>query len=150
MATQEEIKNIMLMLEEFRPFHNVDRLDATDRGIACILRCLSGQDKPIPAGEISERMGVSTARTAVLLRKMSDRNLVVTGSDPSDARRTLVTISEHGKDTVDKIVKEHSTFISTVIDRIGFDRTKEFIEISKEIGSIFCELTGKKESGHNG
>ena len=150
MATQEEIKTVMHMLEEFRPFHNVDRLDATDRGIASIMLCLSKQDKPITAGEISERVGVSTARIAVLLRKMSARDLVATGSDPSDARKTLVTISERGKATVDKMAAEHSVFVSTIIDRIGFERTKEFIRISKEIGGIFCELTGKKESGHNG
>ena len=144
MATQEEIKTIHSMLEECRSLGAVERMDATNRGIASILRCLSKQDRPIASGELSERIGVSTARIAVLLRKMSARNLIVTGDDPSDARKTLVSISDNGKEQWNRLVEDHVAFLSTIIDRIGFDRTKEFIELSKEIGHIFCEITDKK------
>ena len=146
MATQEEIKTILSMLEEFQSFHTVEKLDDTNRGIASILRCLSKQDNPITAGEISERIGVSTARTAVLLRKMSARNLIVTGNDPSDARKTLVSLSDHGKELLHKKVEEHKEMVSIIIDRIGFERTKEFMKLSKEIQRIFYEFVTNKKS----
>ena len=146
MATQEEIKTILSMLEEFHSFHTVEKLDDTNRGIISILRCLSKQDQPITAGEISERTGVSTARIAVLLRKTSARNLIVTGNDPSDARKTLVSLSDYGKEQLNKKVEEHKEMISIIIDRIGFERTKEFMKLSKEIRSIFYEFVTDKKS----
>ena len=146
MATQEEIKTVLSILEEFHSFHTVEKLDDTNRGIASILRCLSKQDTPVTAGEISERIGVSTARIAVLLRKMSARNLIITGNDPSDARKTLVSLSDYGKERLNKKVEEHKEMVSIIIDKIGLERTKEFIQLSKEIQSIFYEFVTNKKS----
>lgn len=146
MATQEEVKTILSMLEEFHSFHTVEKLDDTNRGIVSILRCLSKKDQPITAGEISERTGVSTARTAVLLRKMSARNMIITGNDPSDARKTLVSLSDYGKELLHKKIEEHKEMVSIIIDRIGFERTKEFMRLSNEIKSIFYEIIKKKKS----
>ena len=105
MATQEQIKKIHSEMEKAQPVDFFKRINEIQAGIGAVLRVLYEYDGTVTAGQISEILEVSTARVAVLLKKMDSKGLITKKHSTDDARVTIVSITEHGKDIIN-IAKE--------------------------------------------
>lgn len=136
MATDKQISNILRQMMSAHPTEFFKHMDDTRAGIGAVLRLLYTVDTPVTAGMISEQLGVSTARVAVLLKKMDAKGLITKEKDPIDARVTIVKLTDFGRETIERMWEEVKSQVGKVIDEIGEDRLLEYIEISKEIGRI--------------
>lgn len=136
MATKEQIETIMVLLEDSHPAEFLKKMDASSAGIGAVLRLLYEAEHAVTAGQISQFMGVSTARVAVLLKKMVARGYIIKESGATDARTTVVTLSDFGRETAQKMRNDMYHQVGTVIDQLGMERLIEFTTISKEISSI--------------
>lgn len=85
-------------------------------------------------------MHVTTARVAVLLKKLEDQDLIVKYWDANDACVTIVRLSEKGRQKVEQMGEETYGKLGAVIDKIGMERLKEFIAISHGIKSVIKVL----------
>ena len=133
MATSEQIKATVEALQSTHPkelFHAVDMQQA---GIGAVLRLVYESQDPVTAGNIADFMGVSTARVAVLLKKMVQQELIVKETARHDARVTVVRLTDKGRARVEKMRDHLYANIGRVIDKIGMERMAEFIAISQEI-----------------
>ena len=146
MATQEQIMQILQLMEQAHPAAFTRRISETSAGIGAVLRLLAKAEGPVSAGKISDAMGVSTARVAVLLKKMASKDLIVKESNPRDARITMVRLSAAGTQTVAALQANLYAEVGAVIDQVGMERMLEFAAIAREIHSImkgppleFCE-----------
>jgi len=135
-ATKAQIE---MVLEEFKKVHPphpsgfLRRIDERHEGTGAVLCLLHDSRDTVTAGKISEVLGVSTARVAVLLKKMAAKGLITKERAPSDARVTVVALTEQGKETVQWIEEEIFHQMGVVIDKVGEARVLEFITIAKEI-----------------
>lgn len=136
MATTEQIEQILQLFGQVRPVVFIQHINKTSAGIGAVLRFLHEAEEPVTAGKISEFMGVSTARVAVLLKKMAAKGLISKQAHPSDARITIVELSALGQQTVARMHKNLCAEISAIIDQIGMERLLEFAAISREIQAI--------------
>lgn len=136
MATREQIELLRKYFEESSPVEFFKTVDSKQVGMEAILSLLYEAKKAITAGMISEAMGVSTARVAVLLRKMSEKGLITKETYALDARVTVVRLTERGEDIVRRRQEEALSRIGEVIDKVGMERMLEFARTSKEIRSI--------------
>ena len=136
MATEEQIEILLEQLEMAPPSEHFQHIDKNAAGIRAILKYLSETDEEVTAGKISEHMKVSTARVAVLLRKMEAKGLIEKIKDPNDGRVVIVRLSEHGRQTARMLREEINRSIGEMIDKVGMDRMLEFAAISNEIHSI--------------
>lgn len=136
MATAEQIKLLMELLREAGPADYFKTLDQRQMGMEAILHMLLESGETVTAGSISEEMNVSTARVAVLLRKMAEKGLVTKETDTADARVTVVRLTEAGRKTAEE--KRSMAFgqMGAVIDRVGMDRMLEFAAVLKEIKAV--------------
>ena len=100
MATPEQIASILSQLVALHPADCFKPIDAANAGLGAVLRLLYLADQPVTAGTISEKLHVSTARVAVLLKKLVAKGLVTKGRDPVDARVTVVALTPLGAQTV--------------------------------------------------
>ena len=137
MATQEQIKTLLDELLQADPTDFQKRMDEVSYGIGAVLRFLYfSEGTVVTAGKISEYMGISTARVAVLLKKMTAKGLIEKEHDAADARVTVVTLSDTGRAAVEKMRGNLYAHIGKLIDGIGMDRMMEFVEVIKEIHAI--------------
>lgn len=132
MATQEQIEQITALLQENHPARFFNHMGQSQAGIGAVMRFLS-QSRKATAGEIAEFMNVSTARVAVLLKKMEAKGLIVKERDPSDARITIVRLSELGMQTDARIQDQMHRKVGEVIDKVGMARMLDFVTIAREI-----------------
>lgn len=133
MYTQQEVELLLQTMLEAQPKELVRFMGENQAGIRAVLRLLHASQQVMTAGKIAEEIGVSNARVAVLLKKMTAKDLIVKETDPNDARVTTVRLSEHGIETVKAMRKELFEQMGILIDKIGMDRMLEFVMISKEI-----------------
>ena len=136
MATTEQIEALLEQLEKAPPSEHFQHIDKNTVGIRAILKYLSETSEKVTAGKIGEHIKVSTARVAVLLKKMEAKDLIEKEQDPDDGRIVIVKLSEHGKKTATAARDEVYRSIGEMIDKVGMDRMLEFAEISNEIHSI--------------
>lgn len=140
MATQEQIEVLLNQLEKTPPSKQFNSIDKNTVGIRAILKYLNESDEMITAGKISKHMHVSTARVAVLLKKMVARGLIEKDNDPTDARVVIVKLSEHGVMTAEQAREDVCKQVGAMIDKVGMDKMKEFVSISNEIHSVMKDF----------
>ena len=136
-------KEVIALLQEFSSIHPLEflqKLDVQSMGISNVLCFLMCADHEVTAGEISDYMNVSTARVAVLLKKMSDKGLIEKHADPSDARRVMVAITDSGKALFEEQQREILLYSGAVVDHFGVDKIKEFIESCRQIRQIIDKV----------
>ena len=81
-------------------------------------------------------MNVSTARVAVLLKKLEAKGLIVKETDLSDARVTAVRLSAEGRAAAEKMRDALYSQVGLLIDRIGMERLSDFAKTLGEIQKI--------------
>ena len=86
MAKIEEIEYVYSLLITKEPTEFLERLNDTNAGIGAVLKIISESDREISAGDLAQKMYVSTARIAVLLRKMETKGLIVKASSADDGK----------------------------------------------------------------
>lgn len=144
MATAEQIENLLKQLKAAPPLDISQKFDMSTVGIRAILKILNESDGRITAGNISEKMNVSTARVAVLLKKMVAKGLIEKENDSEDGRVVVVKLSEYGKQTADKLKEDLYDLMGELIDGIGMEKMLEFAAISNEI-HVFMSKKGEKQ-----
>lgn len=133
MATPEQIETVLHALEDSQPKHLFRTIDISQAGIGAVLRQLTEATDTLTAGKIAEEMNVSTARVAVLLKKMAAKGLILKEADVCDARVTVVRLTPKGRETAASLRSHICSHIGEVIDTVGMDRMLEYVEISRQI-----------------
>lgn len=136
MATKEQIETLLEQLKKAPPSEHFQNIDKNAAGIRAILVYLNETKDKVTAGKISEHMNVSTARVAVLLKKMVAKGLIEKENDSADGRIVVVKLSEHGKQTAEKQKDNLYSHIGEMIDKVGMERMLEFAAISNEIHCV--------------
>lgn len=144
MASQEEIERLLRQIRTIGPFEMFKNIDRSEAGINAVLRCLYESEETVTAGKLSEKLEISTARVAVLLKKMAVKGLIERKCDPSDGRVVVVKLSEYGEETARKNIEDVYARVNEMIDKIGMERMLEFVAISREIHSL---MTNTKFDG---
>lgn len=133
MAEQKQVELVMDHLLALQPYKFYKAISEGNAGIGAVLRYLDEAQEDVTAGNISEFMHVSTARVAVLLRKMESQGLISKEGNAEDARITIVRLSDKGKERVRHIHDDIYTKVNNMIDKIGLKKMMDFITISAEI-----------------
>lgn len=141
MATQEQIEQIMVRFGRSRPtqMEQAKIVGFSDNGMIGVLLLLYRSSQTVTAGMISEVLHISTARVAVLIKKMVDKKLVVRETGAKDARITEIRMTEHGRKVIEAVQKERREQLEAMIDQIGMDRLLEYFDIADEIRSIMSK-----------
>lgn len=136
MATQQEIEEMIQLFHTIHPHSSRKQIDKVMAGVGAVLRYLSLSEDLVTAGQIAAQLQISTARVAALLKKMEAKDLIIRETGPKDARTTVVRLSDHGRETVEKLRSEIYGQVGRMIDTIGMQRLKEFVNTAQEMIQI--------------
>lgn len=140
MATQEQIKTLLEQLSKA----SSSELFESISGVNAVGRCLYEANGVMTAGQISNKLNISTARVAVLLKKMVCKGLIEKCQDPLDARVVIVKFTDLGIQTAEKSRERICLQAETLIDTLGMKKMTEFASILYEIKT----LTAETEDSH--
>ncbi len=133
MATKEQVDLVLEHLEKVNPMNFIKEIGDTKAGARALLRYLYESKEDVTAGSISSFLHISTARVAVLLKKLEQRGFITRECDANDARITIVRLTIEGVERNMQLREEMHAKVASVIDKIGMERIIEFLTISAEI-----------------
>lgn len=136
MATKEQVETVLQQLGQSHPAMFLHSLNATQAGMGAVIRFLHESEEPVSAGAISTKLGVSTARVAVLLKKMDAKGLIVRQSDANDKRVTKIRLSDAGMQTAEKLYDDLYHQVETVINALGIDQILNFAQIARQLQGL--------------
>lgn len=113
-----------------------DVLNNFSRGEVGVLSYLVFDKGEATAGELSEKLNVSTARVASVLNSLESKEYVTRKVDSLDKRKTLVVITEKGKKLAISTKKEITDMLLKIIDEVGYDDIKEYVRILQKIRNV--------------
>lgn len=111
-------------------------MDEANAGIGGTLRMLAearAEGAVVTAGAIAERLGVSTARVAALLKRLESKGLVSRRRSEGDARVTEVELTEESVVRVCAFRDDVRGQVALFIDELGEERLREFFLTAYEI-----------------
>lgn len=140
MISKERIEFIANELTKNHSTNFFKSINDLNAGIGFVLKLLyTSNNHRLSAGEICKAMGVSTARVAVILKKMEKQDLICREESILDARVTIIRLSKNGIQRA-KIMKENMiTHIGKVAEKIGEEKLLQFIALSQEIKNVMNE-----------
>ena len=136
MATQEQILSIIKKIKTDKPTYIFKKILDMDSGVKFVLMLLYESETEVYASTISEKMNISRARVAVLLKKMQDKDLIVKTPSLSDARIEIVSFTEYGLDCAKKFREQSMSMINKVVDNFGYEKVNQFIDMAVNIKKI--------------
>lgn len=138
MNKEETAIQLLSKLMENSPNSYLYHINIADKGIHFILRYLAeNQDREVNAGELAKKLGVTTGRVAILLKKIQERDLIVKYSSSEDARVTIVQLTAKGKQAMEEHKQAVITEMMNIIDDVGIEEMETFIRIGKKIKHSF-------------
>ena len=111
-------------------------LDEFNCGEIGVLSTLAFDQNPVTAGELSEKLNVTTARIARILNSLESKQYIRRKNDRTDRRKIFVTITKKGKELADSTKKEIMDKIIQVIQEVGYDEIQTYISIVLKIRSV--------------
>ncbi len=94
----------------------------------------------VTAGELSDKIGVSTARIASILKGLEKKNYLRREADPRDRRRVVVFLTPEGKNTAQEHYEMILRFAVELFRRLGERDTTELLRLVERVETIFLEL----------
>lgn len=126
-------KRFLDELFEVRPKTFFRQVDDCNRGLFMIMRMLFDAEQPVLAGEISEKLELSTARVATALKTLESRGNIVRHAAESDRRKVEVSLTEQGKKALSRATDELFSLIGFMIEQVGEKDIWEFLRITGEM-----------------
>lgn len=94
----------------------------------------------ITSSELAEILNVSLPRVVSLLNSLESKNLVEKLIDREDKRKTIVNITDVGKELVLSKKEEAINRITKVIEKLDEEDINQYIRLAKKIGKIMDEM----------
>ena len=98
-----------------------------------ILYLMYHEADPHSAGEFAERLDLSPGRVANVLKALEKKDLIERRKDPSDGRRTMVTLTQKGREYICQTYTQAIEVYHNLIEEIGEHDTREFLRITKKL-----------------
>lgn len=133
MSKREDALEFLQKMRSCRPQPFYSKLDESRRGTGFVLAYLREAKGEVIAGDLARELNVSTARIAALLRKMEKNGLILRRRSETDARQTVVEITEAGTEYSDKIREQILEKTELLLEKVGKEDLNEFIRISQKI-----------------
>lgn len=89
--------------------------------------------------ELSEVLKISLPRVISLLNSLENKGLVKKSIDSIDKRKTIINITEQGKQLILDKKDEAINKIATIIEKLNEEEINEYIRLTKKIGKIIID-----------
>lgn len=104
-----------------------------------VLFYISEHEGNVIPSDISNAMGITSARIAAVLNSLERKGLISRRIDLEDRRRILIDLNDAGRDYVHKQNQVRISFIVNMFQYLGEDDAKEYIRIMKKLADRSSE-----------
>ncbi|NCC15785.1 MAG: MarR family transcriptional regulator [Clostridia bacterium] len=123
----------MEMMYQIRKRNSQKHLHDSMHGAKFALYYISMHKGNVMPSDISNEMGISTARIAAALNNLEKKGLVTRKIDVEDRRRILVELTSAGREEAQKHFLMIMDITTKMLQQLGEDDAKELVRIMKKL-----------------
>lgn len=106
------------------------------QGESGVLLYLLNVNSNVSQSELSENLGVTMPRIVAVINTLQKKELIEKNVNSTDKRKSIISITNKGKDNIIKKKKDAIKFIENVIKELDEQEIEQYIAISKKIEQI--------------
>jgi DNA-binding MarR family transcriptional regulator len=99
-----------------------------------VLAYINRHEGNVIPSEISNEIGISTARVAATLNSLENKGWITRMIDVNDRRKILVDITSEGKKQVENHFQMMTNTTAKMLEYLGEDDAKEYVRIMRKLG----------------
>ena len=127
----------MYLLRQGKPHR---QLSQSMQGEHFVIQYIAHHGGSVQPGEISNSMGISSARIAAALNSLERKGLVTREIDVNDRRKILVDLTEAGEALAAAQTKRITERITHVLTSLGENDAEELVRLSGRLLEIMKEI----------
>ena len=112
------------------------------QGESGVLLYLLNSNNNVSQSDLSEKLDVSIARIVAIINTLQKKELIEKKIDANDKRKTIISITEAGKEIITQRKKQAIQFIENVKKKIDEKEIEQYIAINKKIEEISNKIKG--------
>lgn len=132
-----ELMQKMYVLNKVRPHRQINE---SMQGEAFVLKYLAYHGGSVLPSEISNVMGISSARIAATLNSLERKGLITRNIDTGDRRRILVNLTSEGKTVADEHNQQILEKTSNMLSLLGEHDAREYVRITGKLANLLPDL----------
>ncbi len=146
--TESEQVHILIEKLKSRPPIALSGVQKEDNGLWFTLKYIGDHPNSYALG-ISEKMHISRARVAVILKKLEERGLIKKTKSQKDSRVEVLSLTSQGEEEIKRQKKHIFDMIAYITKKVGYEEISAFVDTSLKIRGAVCEFeSGKKGEGN--
>jgi DNA-binding MarR family transcriptional regulator len=126
-------QEFMGIMHQMRKRGPQKQISESMHGETFVLFYISKHEGNVIPSEISNEIGISTARVAATLNSLESKGLITRKIDVSDRRRILVEMTPAGKEQVEKHFQMIMNTTTNMLRYLGEQDAKEYVRIMKRL-----------------
>lgn len=126
----QEFMGIMHQLRKRGP---QKQISDSMHGETFVLLYINRHEGNVIPSEISNELGISTARVAATLNSLESKGLITRRIDVDDRRRILVEVTPAGKEQVEEHFRMVLKTTENMLRYLGDDDAREYVRIMKRL-----------------
>ncbi len=132
-------RDYMKVMYQMRRRNAQKQLNDSMHGEHFVLSYISKHEGGVIPSEISNEMGISTARVAAALNNLEGKGLITRAIDEADRRRILVNLTGAGRAQVERHDQKIMMITTKMLQYLGENDAKEFLRIMKRLADKMPE-----------
>jgi len=128
-------QEFMELMNQMRKRKTQKHLNDSMQGEHFILFYVSHHQGDSIPSEISNEMGISTARIAAALNNLESKGMITRTIDVTDRRRILIKLTDAGQKHVEEHYKMIMGITTKMLKYLGEDDAKELVRIMKRLAA---------------
>lgn len=112
------------------------KIDDSMRGEHFVLNYISEHQENVTPSDISNEMGITSARIAAALNSLEKKGLIIRSIDPQDRRRILIDMTDSGKEQVRNHYENVLNTTTNMMRHLGEEDAKHYIRIMKKMAEF--------------
>ena len=142
MENKEFIERIREILGDVRNYKPNVKIEESVKGMFPVLKILYDNEDVTPK-DIEDKLCVSSARIARVLNQLEEKGLVERTKSLKDKRKTIVVLTNEGKEIAIKHREDMNCFFSLLLKDFSDEEKEEFISLIQKMAN---NIKGGKES----
>jgi len=147
----DELANELVRnMQRVRIASHKGHIPESTRGENLVLHFIKASHGKVVPGDISDAIGVSSARIATALNSLENKELVTRRIDSEDRRQIIVELTPKGAETVNEQQEMITEKLKKILVSLGEEDARELVRLTGRLLEVLSEDPGTCDRRHGG
>lgn len=138
----QEMYAIGKRLEELKIFHRAMPFNNTEMQMMREIIAAKERGSRVISSGLAKLLGITRSAVSQMVKKLEDEKIIVRVPAENDKKSSHVMLSPAARTAYERMKDYMNAFVQQIVDRVGYDEIRRFIDGMNKFIDIFNEVLG--------